>query len=494
MWTRLAWRLCVALCALHALAFLTIALLRLPYPYDIHWMEGWQVLQSREMLAGRFPYRAPSADFIAFPYQPLYSAVVAALGALFGLTLPLARLVSLAATLACVGLVGGAVWRETGARSYGLLAGGTVLALYRVIGFWFDLGQVDSLFMALLLGGLYAARYVEGPWRACVGSAVLFVLAYKTKQLALPFCVLVLPLLAAKSRRAALAFLPLVVVPLAVDYWLSQRASGGWFSFYVNRVPRAQPYQLIRFIQFPRVVALHIPVLAGLVAVASLRRIRELSWSAKLPDTWTLATLLGAAVSVAAWARPGGFANNLMTTYVIAVIPAFVELHRAATRANDRGRMLLFSALGIQFVMLGYNPARQIPGGADYLAGAQFLDVLRRIEGPVLMPQRPWLAVLAGKEPSYHANAYWEWAYLKGMDRSPEDLRRRLADAYYEVIALDADPSTQTSADRAVPEEMDRNYVCDRTVALPGRALASFAGAYMPGPTVLCRRRSGAGP
>jgi hypothetical protein len=236
-------------------------------------------------------------------------------------------------------------------------------------------------------------------------------------------------------------------------------------------------------------------VLAALVAVASLRGIRESSWMAKLPGTWTLATLLGAAVTLAAWARPGGFANNLMTTYVIAVIPAFVELHRVATRGTDRGRLLVFSGLGIQLLMLGYNPARQIPTRADYAAGALFLDIIRRVDGPVLIPQRPWLAVLAGKEPSYHANAYWEWAYLKGVDRAPADLRRRLDEAFYEVVALDADPSTLTRSNRAVPEEMDRSYVCcDRPLALPGRALGTLAGAYMPGPTVLCRRRLAAAP
>jgi hypothetical protein len=485
-WARVAWILCAAVAALHVLAFLAVALSRVAYPYDLEWMEGGQLVQSYEILAGHFPYEAPSADYIAFPYQPLYSAVVAALGWIFGLSLPLARSVSIASTLACAGLVGRAVWRETGARSYGLLAGATVLSLYRVIGFWFDLGRVDSLFMALLVGGLYAARYIEGPWRSCLASAALLVLAYKTKQLALPFCVLVPPLLAPKDRRAALAFAPLVVVPLAIDFWLSQRASGGWFSFYVNHVPRAQPYQPAKFLQFPLVVASQIPVLAALVVVASLRLVREGPWSAKLRETWTLATILGAAVSVAAWARPGGYANNLMTTYVFAVIPAFVELHRMVSRATERG-VLLLSALGLQLLRLGYNPLHQIPGRADYEAGAMFVDRIRAVEGPVLVPQRPWLAVLAGKGPSYHANAYWEWAFLQGADRTPDDLRRRLEGGFYRVVALDADPRGLAKAERSVPEVMDRNYVCDRTLALPGRGLGSFAGASMPGPAVLCR-------
>ena len=334
-WSRAAFRFCAALAVAHVVAFLCVALLRWRYPYDLEWMEGGQLVQSYEILAGRFPYRAPSADYIAFPYQPLYAAVVAALGWIFGLSLPLARAVSIASTLACAGLVGRAVWRETGDRAYGLLAAATVLALYRVVGFWFDLARVDSLFMALLVGALYAGRYVEGAWRSCLTSAALFVLAYKTKQLALPFCVLVPPLLSARSRRAAWAFIPLVLLPLAVDFWLSQRASDGWFSFYVNQVPRAQPYQLSRVIRFPWIVAVQIPVLVGLAAADAARNVRRRPWRAHLSDVWTLATIVGAAVAVAAWARPGGYANNMMTMYIFAVIPGFVALHRMAGERDE---------------------------------------------------------------------------------------------------------------------------------------------------------------
>ena len=251
-------------------------------------------------------------------------------------------------------------------------------------------------------------------------------------------------------------------------------------------MPRAQPYQPAKFLQFPLVVASQIPVLAALVAVASLRLVREGTWSAKLRETWTLATILGAAVSVAAWARPGGYANNLMTTYVFAVIPAFVELHRLVGRAADRGVVLL-SALGLQLLRLGYNPAHQIPGRADYEAGAMFVDGIRAVDGPVLVPQRPWLAVLAGKGASYHANAYWEWAFLQGADWMPDDLRRRLEGGFYKVVALDADPRGLARGERSVPEVMDRSYVCDRTSRIARARPGSFAGASMPGPAVLCR-------
>jgi hypothetical protein len=450
-------------------------------------MEGGQLLQSAEILAGRFPYRAPSADYMAFPYQPLYAAIVAALAWLVGLSLPLARAVSIASTLSCAALVGRAVARETGARGYGWLAGAMVIALYRVVGFWFDLARVDSLFVALLVGALYVARYVKGAWRSCLGSALLIVLAYKTKQLAVPFCLLVPPLLAPRSRAAALAFLPLVALPLAVDAWLSQRASGGWFWFYVGELPRAQPYQLSKITSFPWVVVSQVPVLAVLATMAAHRAIRGGALAAKLRETWTLAAILGVGVTIAAWARPGGYANNLMTTCVFAVVPAFVELHRRASRATELGRLLLFAALAGQLLWLRYNPVHQIPTSADHAAGAALVETLRRAQGPVLVPQRPWLAVLAGKGASYHANSYWEMTFLHRPELVPDELRRRLREGYYDVVALDADPREASPDQRAVPDEMTERYACDRPLDLPGRGLAPLAGAAAPGPRVLCR-------
>ena len=70
-WARVAWTVCVAVAALHVLAFLAVALSRVAYPYDLEWMEGGQLVQSYEILAGHFPYQAPSADYIAFLYDQL---------------------------------------------------------------------------------------------------------------------------------------------------------------------------------------------------------------------------------------------------------------------------------------------------------------------------------------------------------------------------------------------------------------------------------------
>ena len=74
-------------------------------------MEGGQILHAFEMLHGRSIYRAPSADFIPYPYMPFYPWVVAQLTRIFGLSEQLGRCVSVASLLVLAGLTYLSVWR-----------------------------------------------------------------------------------------------------------------------------------------------------------------------------------------------------------------------------------------------------------------------------------------------------------------------------------------------------------------------------------------------
>ena len=483
---RLAWGACALLAAVHAAYFVVVALLRLPFPYELDWMEGGQLTESLEILRGRFPYAAPSADHIAMPYQPLYAAVVAALGGAFGLSLPLARGVSVASTLACAWLVMAVVRRETGSRRHGLVAAGTFLGLYAVTSFWFDKARVDSLFLALLVGGLHSARAIERPWRACLAAAALLVLAYKTKQLALPFFALVPPLLYPRSRRAAFAFVPLALAPLALDFVWSQRASGGWFSFYVNTVPRGQPYYADDAFRFFLVLATTVPVLLVLAASGGDGALRRGPWGERLRQTWSLATLLGVVVSLAAWARPGGAPNNLLPTYVFAIIVAFVELRRLEANTDARRRALLSGALALQLLWLVRSPRDQIPRPEHYEAQRRRVEILRAAPGPVLVPARPWLAVLAGKAPSYHASEYWELTFQHRDDlMPPADLRRRLETGYYALVGVVIDPRRLRNPEYFWPPEMIARYRCDTPFDAPGTT-ASFGDGRFNDPQLLC--------
>ena len=106
-------------------------------------------------------------------------------------------------------------------------------ATYFATDTWFDVGRVDSLFLALSIGGLYAARWMRGT-RGAVAAGVLLAAAALTKQTGLAEGVAVIAALLAGPRRrlACVAALAEVTV-LGISTLVLALTSGGWYLYYV---------------------------------------------------------------------------------------------------------------------------------------------------------------------------------------------------------------------------------------------------------------------
>ena len=227
-------RLAAALLGLAVIGFyLAVALSRLTYPFTIEWLESNSLVEVHRILAGQQLYPAPSVGYVPDGYPPLYFAVSAAVAGVLGPSyLPL-RLVSLVSSLACFALLGRLVQRETGSATAGIAAAGMLAATYFATGTWFDVGRVDSLFLALGVAALYAARWMCRT-RGAVGCGVLLAAAFLTKQNGLAEGVVVLAALAAGPRRR-------LAVPAALTYGallagstlLLGLSSHGWYLYYV---------------------------------------------------------------------------------------------------------------------------------------------------------------------------------------------------------------------------------------------------------------------
>ncbi len=215
-----------------AAAFVGVALLRLRHPFEIEWMEGGMLTHAARLLDGKPIYARPSTDFVAFFYTPLYSATVALLAKLFGLTFALGRGVSLAATLATAGLLFHIGRREASAAS-GAVAAGLYLAHFRFCGAFFDVARPDSLSLAILLAGAWRAR-VSKSFGGIAFAGVLFALAFLTKQTSSVFApVVAIALFFERGwRRAAVFAITAFAVAAIGCAWLEHR-SAGWFWFYV---------------------------------------------------------------------------------------------------------------------------------------------------------------------------------------------------------------------------------------------------------------------
>ena len=64
--------------------------------------------------------------------------------------------------------------------------------------------------------------------------------------------------------------------------------------------------------------------------------------------------------------------------------------------------LIIGGALAGQLLFQLYSPARHIPRAESREAGAQLIDLLKTIKGPVLMPYHPFYLTYAGKPYHYH--------------------------------------------------------------------------------------------
>ena len=407
-------RLVLAAAVLAVLVYLAVALLRMPYPFDLEWVEGGMLAQVRRVLHGQPLYAAPSVSYVPFDYTPLYFLVAAFPARFMGEGLAALRLTSLAASLGCLALVALIVRREGGSLSAGMLAAGLFAATYRLSGAWLDLARPDSLFLVLVLAGLWAYRVAPtGRRSTTLGAAIagaIFALAFLAKQTALLVALPIAIHAALDDRRRAVAFAGTLAVLIGASTLLLDRGSGGWYHYYVFGVAmshRIDRTLVTRFWTDDLLRPLAIAALVGASVFALPRR-------AVASGRGYLAALSAGMLGSAWWLRlyRGSYDNALLTS--CAAVAILCALGWDAVRAGGTpasaggthvGRgvaRLLGWALLAQFALLAYNPLAQLPADTDRAAGERLVANLRAAPGDVLAPCHPEFAVRAGKAPHFH--------------------------------------------------------------------------------------------
>jgi hypothetical protein len=396
--TSRAARLAAALAGLAALgAYLFIALSRLTYPFAVEWLEGNSLVEVQRILAGQPLYTAPTAGYVPDGYPPLYFALSAGLARVLGVSyLPL-RLVSLVSSLACFALLARLVQRETGSIAAGTAAAGVFAATFFATDTWFDVGRVDSLFLALSLGGLYAARWMRGP-RGAVAAGVLLALAALTKQTGLAEgVVVVLALLAGPRRGLAWVAALAEVTVLGLSTLVLALTSGGWYLYYVFALMGEHSLNDSGFGWFWTALLSTVGIAAG-AAVIGARRV-------------PLVLLAGggalAAEGYAALVHSGGGINDVLPACLAVALLAGLALGRGAAgwSATVSGVLVLAQSV---VLLTGFHPSRQIPASADRAVGEQLIAGMRALGGTVAVPADPGLNVLAGMTPTAHQDAAYD--------------------------------------------------------------------------------------
>jgi len=104
--------------------FLVLASIRILYPFELEWMEGGVADHVERILSGGALYAAPSVDFVAYRYAPVYYYVGAGMSLIFGHTLAPLRLISILSTIGTLLIVFLFVRRETSDKVAGIIGDG----------------------------------------------------------------------------------------------------------------------------------------------------------------------------------------------------------------------------------------------------------------------------------------------------------------------------------------------------------------------------------
>ncbi len=435
-------------------AYLLTALPRIFYPYDLDFIEDSMLMESIRFANGQPVFIPLNADFMPHVYMPLYSWLGGLLFRVFGVGYAPLRLLSFGATISTAAMIYFIAKKEGGQNWIAIACAGLYLGGYRLTGFWYELARVDSLYVALALGGLAAGFQcrADRSLKTCqLLAAILLALAFFTKQTGLAFGIgMAIYLLIAVGRRAWVfiaAFAAFTLIPLFAFNSLTD----GWFVYHTFTIASGDP---LEFGRVARYVGLELfGAMAGLSLMAlgagalgfrraGLRIVRE--------QPWFVGIGLAAVVSGVGRASVGGNLNNLMPVYaLLCIAPALLIrefFHREGAK-NAKfslfsfalfapSRLILSLCVILQFALGAYNPLRYIPTAEMRASGDRLVERIKSVDGEVLVLMHPYYAWLGGKAPSAQMATIWYIYQWQGVPL-PDDFVARIENQYYAAIISD---------------------------------------------------------
>jgi len=407
---------------------------RMFYPYDLEWMEGGMLHHALRIQTGHGIYTPPSIDFIPYLYTPLYPALLAVLGEIFGITYALGRFLSV---LSLLGIVVTTMTAIAGKRydhvSKGAAYAGVCVALglfaavYPFVEGWYDLVRADTLFLFMATFGIAAAprwaakgEGIRGHGRTAAVAAIL-ALSFFCKQTGIFYVGLGAAIVLVIDVRRAVTFVAVAgVLGLGLTA-AANAASHGWFWTYVSEIHRAHDFNMDRFWKSFGLILWHFRALTIVIAVGLAATIAVVIRTRALPKQcqplllWSAAFVVSTLVGAVGWGTEFAHFNAYMPAFLHGAIAAGAALPALAACTQilwaDRPHAaqvtlavpaLAGLALAITLVHARWHPTSFMPTTADVAAGDKLIARLRDIDGEVWMPSHPWYLVLAGKQPHVH--------------------------------------------------------------------------------------------
>jgi hypothetical protein len=428
----------------YVLVYLGIALARLSFPFELEWMEGGSVVHVQRVLNGQPLYVAPTLDFIPSIYTPLYFYLSSLVARMTGNGFFPLRALSFLASIGCFALIILIVHQRTASRNASFTAVCLFAATFRISGSWFDLARVDTLFLFLLLAGVYAFDSPRRPIRALLAPALVF-LAFFTKQTGLILgAALSAVTLLTRKRSERFLFSIIFGVLVAGSTLIMNRLTDGWYAYYVFDLPAQHDILevvLVRFWTNDLAKHLAIALCLGVIPFLGIAEERSPKVTRFLQDGAVLGSLF--LIAYLPRIHAGGFDNVLMPAYAgVAIYFGFglaTSLKAISPHANLKA--LLLAAIAIQFASLIYSPGQEIPTPKDRQQGEQLMALISSFEGQVYLSAHPWYLEKLGKPSQAQDMAVRDVLRASDAGLWKQALRREMAaavaDQRYDAFIVD---------------------------------------------------------
>jgi 4-amino-4-deoxy-L-arabinose transferase-like glycosyltransferase len=458
--------LLVAVSSIFLIFFVWISISNLLNPFDLEWAEGASVLQVDQIVTGQQLFRKPSLDFIALPYTPLYFYLSALVAKVMGNSLFALRAVSIGSTVLAGILICLWVYRRTGSYIAVWVSVTLFAASFHLGEGFLGLARVDALYLLglfLTIWVLIEAKSIP----VLILGGILAGLCFFIKQTAiLIFMPIVISMIFRVGKKSIIVVVSYAVILLGGVVWFNWQ-TGGWFSFYVFKVPSLHGYSAVNAMQF-LVQDIFAPFGIAIIFVGLyfqnyvIKEIKAVyinvkkSWLGNMQVIFRSESvnllLFFIFVFVSSWitrASNGGASNNVIPVYavvslIVGLMVAKLLESGSAKAQNDYVRKnIVYFALLVQFVGLLYNPLYYIRNQASLEANSKLLDKIKTAEEPVLIPYRSHLPGLVNRETQAHMITLFELiGYFGGETRVEGEeiiitLGEKIRNQEYAMIILD---------------------------------------------------------
>ena len=437
---------------------------RIGYPFELEWLEGDMLLAAVRLLSHQSLYTAPSTEYIAAIYPPLYYIISAVAFWLFEPSLPVLRGVSVVFLTGIFLQLYFIIFGATHKRWLGVLGMGIFASFYGFHESWYDIGRLDSVFFCLLIGGLWLSSQINNRKLAISGALVLC-LAFFTKQsvaIYIPFVVFYLFL---KNRRLSVIFSLMLGLLCSSAFIYLHATTDGWFTVLTILNPMSLPKNWLSKADYLKDTFGVFPIFM-MIAVAGITSLFKKKWGVIKFSFWELMFI--PAVIAYLRIRPfmGAATNDSMylTVWFSILIPLWlprISKLKQTTPHREIVSSVCMLLICIQMATLIYSPEKWKPAPGSVEKGEELLSILRNAPGPVFIPNHPVYAWMAGKEPFLHSCNLWVYNAGKRNVYEPGDLLEKIKSGYFSVIVLD---DTSPLRDPIIYERIIDNYSLERYI------------------------------